>query len=635
MNHNLRVLFFFLLLVFKGVSQDNIQAIKAATALKDYPDSLISTLVVAAKTPEAKVSAIYTYLTFAYTLDYDQGLLEESSNVANVMKKSKLTPLELNEVFAWLCSKAQVPCFVVRGYSRDIFYKYGQIYTTPNYVWSVLLIDDQWKSIDVIRNYGIWSIQKKGINKLLNRYKVVFKRNINPIIEWQFPEQAVYINMPACPYWQIVPCEIPLSAFQKGFSDISDEFKRMGAIPCYNLKDSIVKEMSLSSFERTYMRAMNSFVFNEYNSLDLANAIVKDIKSKLDNPLIQLDSTMKFDFNNKLMYAKTLLKQQIGSFIQEQKSLLTSLYIDDSIKKGYLKQIRLGNSRTLAKDEKLVERNKQESQRLKQEIREFDLLNKKILAETLVDVKKSKKKTSDDEKLILQENIKQINTNRKVISQNKEYINDLTVLNYNTHKVLISKNYELMLSQHDTNANALKQVVYLTSLINYQADSVTYKLLGKLQSVKKNELFFTNQSNFEQLDLIKLNMGIIDSVYQDNLKLIKDNKRIIKKNKRLSMDDTVETALYLEENKSLIDDNKRLIATNEIRMNTNKSSIEFMTKEIKCMQVENKMIQQIQDNQAQSLAYIKKVKELAFNEKKAGVLAQINMCNQFTKLLKP
>lgn len=617
-----------ILLTLTSFSQNDEMRFNSLKNLKNNPDSLLKMLVAEAGSPKLKAIFIHDFVKYAYKLDVKEALSpKEVERVDLILKKKVLSPYEINIVFAHLCSVCGIPSTVLTGYSKDIFFKQGQIFTLTNHYWTLIKPDNEWLVVDVVRNYGTIQIHSCF---LTGKQRIKVRKSIGTLTSLISSDKAIYMNMPECPYWQVVPCEIPIQAFESGDSAITAEMNRMGSIPCYNLKDSVQKELLLSNNERQMMRAIHAGVFNKRNQLPLAVLL----KKRVEEALPARDSLSKMKFIEELATSISLMKEQKLYLAEAQKHMIYSLVLHDSIVNSSVKKLTKLSNRSIAKNNALHERNTKSARSLKQENTVLKTLNAKLEKESMNDIHKTKKKNTEEEKALIQQFIVQIKQNRKLIEQNKSYIADVSQENSLTFESFITKDYSEILRVHQANLTKLKALYNERKLNRFVNDIFLYNQLDSLYKRQEFILLGKKKTGAEQLDLVDFNNHIIDSVYRENKRLTKENKRLLKKTYKLSVADNNETTLFLNENKSLFEDNISIVKNNEAKITFNKASNSFMKKESQQLKKGNAILTKLQRMDIKSSTIIRKFKSAETQRKLSFVDVQLKQCELIKSHLK-
>lgn len=197
------------------ISVDN-----SVAAITDY-------LIQPATNDYEKIRGIYTWLIT--NIEYDTAALASEyyrinqSNL-DILLRKKAICFGYAKLLKAMCQQAKINCKVVIGYgqNKDI---YPKDLTEINHAWNAVQLNGKWFLIDVTWAAGY---RQQNENIPLSESNSYFLDN---------PISFIMEHLPANQIWQLLPCPISATVFQKGQSQIEDGLKKNSN--CIHFEDSI------------------------------------------------------------------------------------------------------------------------------------------------------------------------------------------------------------------------------------------------------------------------------------------------------------------------------------------------------------------------------------------------------------
>ncbi len=222
-----------------------------------------------AKNDVEKVRAFYYWLT--HEIAYDVKTADNTSlstvytvkdinqhrlNIAKkTLSKRKAVCQGYSELFRQLCKQAEIPVYVINGYSKQE-YRNNTVRERPAHAWNAVQIDGKWYLLDVTWGAGIRNSSGAFVP--------------NPTDKWFLTEPSTFVltHLPLDPSWQLLDCPINLETFKKDGAQISKQIQSKPA--CYDYEQKLAEISSLPQREQELQSAINAY------EADKENIYIKD-----------------------------------------------------------------------------------------------------------------------------------------------------------------------------------------------------------------------------------------------------------------------------------------------------------------------------------------------------------------------
>jgi Transglutaminase-like superfamily len=234
---------------FEKVDQN---AINAPSGVQNNVEKLTNYLIKPADTDVEKVRAFYVWI--ANNIAYDVKLFfssvipTEEITANDVLKSRKSVCQGYSELFLSMCEIAEIPCFIVSGYSKGYGWNPDREFVSSDHAWNAVKIDGKWKLIDA--TWGSGYLNEK------NKFEKSFKEEffLTPA------DVFIYDHLPSNPMWQLLDCPISIEEFKKDSSEIENIIDNKET--CFNYEDSISAFEQLNPSEQQLNSALSSYRFN-------------------------------------------------------------------------------------------------------------------------------------------------------------------------------------------------------------------------------------------------------------------------------------------------------------------------------------------------------------------------------------
>jgi|GEM_PF-1978424 hypothetical protein len=252
-------------------------------------DQVISFIQSHGKNDHEKAYGVYFWI--AHNVKYDvKGYIKNLSSYSkpeDVFKKRKAICKGYSMLYEYMCTKLNLECRMITGYSKGASYKNGQAFTWSNHGWNAVKLDSVWYLIDVT-----WASGSLKGHKFKPSYNTsYFKAN---------PQSFVVKHLPETPMWQLLENPLSLKTFAAGDKKITEELKQYPT-PRFHYNDSIQLFLKQDSIQQTLDEGYKAMVFNPVNTSPLAfamlNSTIYEVKKDSLNfrtlSLHDLDSLIK------------------------------------------------------------------------------------------------------------------------------------------------------------------------------------------------------------------------------------------------------------------------------------------------------------------------------------------------------
>ena len=173
-----------------------------------------------------------------------------------------------------MCQRANIPCYVVPGYSKGIN-RNNADFRRGDHAWNAVKIDDRWHLLDVTWGSG-------GLN---DQFK--FVRKFNEAYFLTAPAAFVQDHLPLDPMWQLMDCPVDLAAFAAGKEAIQRD-RAVATEACADPRTLVDNFKKLSPEEQDLLSAQRAYQFNPANPLMLVHAYLNQAHRLMSNIPTQL-----------------------------------------------------------------------------------------------------------------------------------------------------------------------------------------------------------------------------------------------------------------------------------------------------------------------------------------------------------
>lgn len=165
-------------------------------------DKLHAAIVEIASSKAEQVRAFYVWI--AHHISYD---VPESKNPqlnpvkqepATVLKSAKAVCHGYSRLFQELCTKSEIPCLLVNGYTKTT-----DQFNPAGHTWNAIFLDNSWQLIDVTWGAGGVNTSNRYVKEFSERYYLTK------------PDVMLEDHYPLDPVWQLVSNPVPVKIWKK------------------------------------------------------------------------------------------------------------------------------------------------------------------------------------------------------------------------------------------------------------------------------------------------------------------------------------------------------------------------------------------------------------------------------------
>lgn len=241
-----------------------------------------------------------------------------------VLRQRKAVCQGYSELFQAMCQRANIPCYVVPGYSKGIN-RANRDFRRGDHAWNVVKIDGQWYPLDATWGSG-------GLNDQLK-----FVRAFNEAYFLTDPKVFVLDHLPLDPMWQLMDCPVNLAAFAAGEEAIRR--KLAGSTQgCEAFAASINKYEELSAEEQGMLSAQRAYRFNSENPLMLVHAYMNQAHRLMSGIPTQLR-------DRAAMEAALAVQEEAVGYLEKARKVLNRTDKGEAKQEKKLLEANLKNSR--------------------------------------------------------------------------------------------------------------------------------------------------------------------------------------------------------------------------------------------------------------------------------------------------
>ena len=219
-----------------------------------------------------KVVALASWMVTRYKYDYKalkSGDWRKRST-EKMLKKRKALCGGFSDMFNELCLEAGINSETVIGYTKTWNYEPYDSLIRAEHAWNVVMVDGEWRLIDLSWSTGYTVQKKQRFRKLIYMwfnipYKIKFKFVNKLTYKYMFthPKEFIKSHAPLQPYWQLMDTLVPIKAFEMGRT--SKYLNSPGEKEISNFKQEIARFRQLSDKEKHLKGAQQAFNYNKKN----------------------------------------------------------------------------------------------------------------------------------------------------------------------------------------------------------------------------------------------------------------------------------------------------------------------------------------------------------------------------------
>lgn len=220
-----------------------------------------------------------------------------------VFRKRKAVCAGYSNLYLEMCRQMNLPCEMVSGYSKGIYYKKGQVLNESDHVWNAVKADTLWRLLDV--TWGAGDIKTLGFFK-------VYKKKYNDRYFNLKPQEFLLDHLPEVPMWQLLDHPVPLKAFADD-NRLFDELKKQKS-PYFNFVDSITTFRNKDSSVMALDFGKMAIRFNSHNPIPLAYGMLKNVEDNI------VKKTYSAETNNRVIDSMIFFTENSIKLFKKAKS---------------------------------------------------------------------------------------------------------------------------------------------------------------------------------------------------------------------------------------------------------------------------------------------------------------------------
>lgn len=207
------ILFLFCFLSNNAIGQ-NLSSKKLIKIVKSTPDSIgtyaFDIVDYFNSFTEDKKELIYLFNYWIYeNIQYDLNKYVSNdrsyTNIEETLKSKKTMCQGYSELFSELCFWADIECEIIIGYAKGVEFN-GEPFNRTNHVWNSVLIDNNWRIVDVTWAIGVMKYKKN---------KIVFEKKRRDEYIFADPNKFILTHFPINHKWQLLLNPITYNEFLK------------------------------------------------------------------------------------------------------------------------------------------------------------------------------------------------------------------------------------------------------------------------------------------------------------------------------------------------------------------------------------------------------------------------------------
>lgn len=182
-------------------------------------------------------------------------------------------------LFDKLCEQAGIQSEIIDGYSKGFYFEPNDtlIRADHTHTWNAVLINNEWKLIDVLWMSGDAVIKKQLFRRFLYwsfkiefTPKFKFEKNLNENFYLAQPDKFIETHLPLNSWWQLLNKPIPVEFFEENQLKVINSSE--DTLVMYNYNDKIWQEINGESPDKFLVNGKKANQFNERNNKVLFDA---------------------------------------------------------------------------------------------------------------------------------------------------------------------------------------------------------------------------------------------------------------------------------------------------------------------------------------------------------------------------
>jgi len=559
-------------------------------------ESLTQKVIFGKNSEEEKAKSIYEWIT--NNIKYDVSIYNQhkrkSQIVSDVLKRKKATCEGFAHLFHDMCIAADIKAHTIKGYAKDILFRYGDTFHISNHTWNAVKIDNNWYLVDV--TYGSGAIQRKerqfrenllktcpngtpfrktniSLEYVRNKYRFINQPNLDYFKA--NPEKLIRTHLPINPMWQLIKVPVSIQGFEADTSNLL-----LDSIDTYTdnykFKDSIRLFFEKTKRKQLWYEGDRAYRFNNRNKLAKAqgnysfsqilwntekDARHPNLKSKqeaLKKIAIHIDSADYYfekagQMNDKIHSDKKgINKKRNTTTIQKNKVYLSKNY------------------KFLDKNEAIVHNTKYKNKELKETIDSYENYYEILSNTHIYDVNHNKKHPTVEREEKIEINNQEVTQNTFEISEH-QIIMDSLIAEHNRRKDQIIDTNNRQNARYTQANSGLINNNYLLSKA-YDDNTNRQKIRQQKQQIALNKMkidTIIEINRIEKRKVAKQMQKTIKGNYNVVKRFVKKNQSRIKRNKKYNKIDEKEDQRYLKQTQLLMTQVDQMIQFNKKHLSEN------------------------------------------------------------------
>jgi len=219
---------------------------RTETSTNHQIKELTMSIVDSVESDHQRLLSIYQYVI--HTISYDrlayQGKHRRiNRNSVDVLRRKKAVCWGYSELIREMCTYANIPCYTVTGYSKELPFPAGSL-ENANHAWNAVRLDDKWYLLDATWDSGLLSGED------------YFRSEYGEDYYLTSPELFVKNHLPIMPMWQLLDCPMNLKKWKNNRFKIQTDCN-------YNYTQEINEFESLSKIEQLVKEVEVAYEFNQ------------------------------------------------------------------------------------------------------------------------------------------------------------------------------------------------------------------------------------------------------------------------------------------------------------------------------------------------------------------------------------
>nr|WKN36419.1 transglutaminase domain-containing protein [Tunicatimonas sp. TK19036] len=285
-------------------------------------EKLTHYLVKTAQDDHEKVRSFYVWI--ADNIAYDVQLFRNYNPARykpilpnDVLKRRRAVCQGYSELFQEMCRLADVPCYVVGGYSKGFAYTARKSFTNADHAWNAVQLDNEWHLVDVTWGSG-------GLDDNMR-----FVKKFNDSFFLTSPSEFVLNHLPLLPMWQLLDCPVSIKTYAQG-DDAVKQYLNQSAKQCQDYQEQIANYEAKPKVDQSLFAAEQAYAFNPANPvvlargyMNFANHLMNSIPTRLTSREAIQDATVtQEEALNYLKKADKLLSEVNDDSAEQEKKLI-------------------------------------------------------------------------------------------------------------------------------------------------------------------------------------------------------------------------------------------------------------------------------------------------------------------------